>query len=220
MFELNLPNVLTVVRILLVPVLVAALLSATGSGDLLAAVVFVVASVTDALDGWIARRRKSESTFGKLMDPLADKLLVVAALVSLVSLDRLSAWVAMVIIAREFAVTGLRQLAMEEGHVIPASIWGKLKTVTQIAMVLVLIAVDDRTVWVDALIYVTVFVTVASCTSSTSGPSCAHAGLMNHKPDLDERPMEMPESCTTDRVSRATKRPWSSPSSISRSSVR
>ncbi|HEX4691657.1 MAG TPA: CDP-diacylglycerol--glycerol-3-phosphate 3-phosphatidyltransferase [Solirubrobacteraceae bacterium] len=162
MFELNLPNVLTVVRILLVPVLVAALLSATGSGDLLAAVVFVVASVTDALDGWIARRRKSESTFGKLMDPLADKLLVVAALVSLVSLDRLSAWVAMVIIAREFAVTGLRQLAMEEGHVIPASIWGKLKTVTQIAMVLVLIAVDDRTVWVDALIYVTVFVTVAS----------------------------------------------------------
>jgi CDP-diacylglycerol--glycerol-3-phosphate 3-phosphatidyltransferase len=161
-FELNLPNVLTVVRILLVPVLVAALLSATASGDLLAAVVFVVASVTDALDGWIARRRKSESTFGKLMDPLADKLLVVAALVSLVSLDRLSAWVAMVIIAREFAVTGLRQLAMEEGHVIPASIWGKLKTVTQIAMVLVLIAVDDRTAWVDALVYVTVFVTVAS----------------------------------------------------------
>jgi CDP-diacylglycerol--glycerol-3-phosphate 3-phosphatidyltransferase len=161
-FELNLPNVLTVVRILLVPVLVAALLSATAKGDLLAAVVFVVASVTDALDGWIARRRKSESTFGKLMDPLADKLLVVAALVSLVSLDRLSAWVAMVIIAREFAVTGLRQLAMEEGHVIPASIWGKLKTVTQIAMVLVLIAVDDRTIWVDALVYVTVFVTVAS----------------------------------------------------------
>jgi CDP-diacylglycerol--glycerol-3-phosphate 3-phosphatidyltransferase len=161
-FELNLPNVLTVVRILLVPVLVAALLSATAKGDLLAAVVFVVASVTDALDGWIARRRKSESTFGKLMDPLADKLLVVAALVSLVSLDRLSAWVAMVIIAREFAVTGLRQLAMEEGHVIPASIWGKLKTVTQIAMVLVLIAVDDRTAWVDALVYVTVFVTVAS----------------------------------------------------------
>ena len=150
MFELNLPNVLTVVRILLVPVLVAALLAATARGDLLAAVVFVVASVTDALDGWIARRRKSESTFGKLMDPLADKLLVVAALVSLVSLDRLSAWVAMVIIAREFAVTGLRQLAMEEGHVIPASIWGKLKTVTQIAMVLVLIAVDERTAWVDA----------------------------------------------------------------------
>jgi CDP-diacylglycerol---glycerol-3-phosphate 3-phosphatidyltransferase len=162
MFDLNLPNVLTVFRILLVPVLVALLLSEAGSGDLLAAAVFAIASLTDALDGWIARRNKSESTFGKLMDPLADKLLVVAALVSLVSLDRVSAWVAMVIIAREFAVTGLRQLAMEDGHVIPASIWGKLKTVAQIAMVLVLIAVDHRTIAVDILVYVAVVVTVAS----------------------------------------------------------
>ncbi len=86
MFELNLPNALTVFRILLVPVLVAVLLSEGPSGDLLAAIVFALASFTDALDGWIARRRKSESTFGKLMDPLADKLLVTAALVSLVSL--------------------------------------------------------------------------------------------------------------------------------------
>jgi CDP-diacylglycerol---glycerol-3-phosphate 3-phosphatidyltransferase len=162
MFELNLPNVLTVFRILLVPVLVAALLSEAGSGDLLAAVVFVIASLTDALDGWIARRNKSESTFGKLMDPLADKLLVVSALVSLVALDRLSAVVAMVIIAREFAVTGLRQLAMEDGHVIPASGWGKVKTITQIAMVLVLIAVDHRTPAVDVVVWVTVVVTVAS----------------------------------------------------------
>ena len=162
MFELNLPNVLTVLRILLVPVLVAALLSEAGGGDLLAAAVFAVASTTDALDGWIARRRKSESTFGKLMDPLADKLLVVAALVSLVSLDRLSGWVAMVIIAREFAVTGLRQLAMEEGHVIPASAWGKVKTVAQIAMVMALIAVDEPTVAVDVLVYATVVVTVVS----------------------------------------------------------
>jgi CDP-diacylglycerol--glycerol-3-phosphate 3-phosphatidyltransferase len=161
-FELSLPNVLTVFRILLVPVLVAALLSEAGSGDLLAAAVFAIASVTDALDGWIARRNRSESTFGKLMDPLADKLLVVAALVSLVALDRLSAVVAMVIIAREFAVTGLRQLAMEEGHVIPASLWGKLKTVTQIAMVLVLIAVDRHTIAVDVLVGVTLVVTVAS----------------------------------------------------------
>jgi CDP-diacylglycerol--glycerol-3-phosphate 3-phosphatidyltransferase len=161
-FEFSLPNVLTVFRILLVPVLVAALLSEAGSGDLLAAAVFAIASVTDALDGWIARRNRSESTFGKLMDPLADKLLVVAALVSLVALNRLSAVVAMVIIAREFAVTGLRQLAMEEGHVIPASLWGKLKTVTQIAMVLVLIAVDRHTIAVDVLVAVTLVVTVAS----------------------------------------------------------
>jgi CDP-diacylglycerol---glycerol-3-phosphate 3-phosphatidyltransferase len=161
-FELNLPNVLTLLRILLVPVLVAALVQEGGGGDTLAAAVFVVASITDALDGWIARRQKSVSTFGKLMDPLADKLLVTAALVSLVSLDRVSAWVAMVIIAREFAVTGLRQLAMEHGEVIPASIWGKIKTVAQVAMVLVLILVEDSPAWVDALVWVTVAITVVS----------------------------------------------------------
>jgi CDP-diacylglycerol---glycerol-3-phosphate 3-phosphatidyltransferase len=161
-FELNLPNVLTLLRILLVPVLVAALVQEGGGGDTLAAAVFVVASITDALDGWIARRQKSVSTFGKLMDPLADKLLVTAALVSLVSLDRVSAWVAMVIIAREFAVTGLRQLAMEHGEVIPASIWGKIKTVAQVAMVLVLILVENSPAWVDALVWVTVAITVVS----------------------------------------------------------
>ena len=85
MFELNLPNVLTLLRILLVPVLVAALVQEGGGGDALAAAVFALASFTDALDGWIARRQKSVTTFGKLMDPLADKLLVTAALVSLVS---------------------------------------------------------------------------------------------------------------------------------------
>src|SRR5205823_12458775 len=108
MVPLNVPNVLTVVRILLVPVLVVALLDKTGSGDLLAAIVFAVASLTDAIDGYLARSRNSVTTFGKLMDPIADKLLIIAALVVLVSLGRLEAWVAMVIIAREFAVTVLR----------------------------------------------------------------------------------------------------------------
>ena len=162
MFEPTVPNLLTVFRILLVPVLVAALLSGIESGDLLAAIVFVIASFTDALDGYIARRNKAVTTFGKLMDPLADKLLVTSALVSLVSLDRLQAWVAMVIIAREFAVTGLRQLAMEHGEVIHASGWGKFKTAMQIAMVLALIIVDSSPAWVDALVYATVVVTVAS----------------------------------------------------------
>ena len=162
MVDLTLPNVLTIARILLVPVLVAALLSEAPSGDALAAGVFALASFTDALDGWIARRRRIESAFGKLMDPLADKLLVTAALVALVSLNRVAAWVAMVIIAREFAVTGLRQLAVEQGHVVPASVWGKLKTTLQIAMVLVLIIVEGSPLWVDALVYVTVAVTVLS----------------------------------------------------------
>jgi len=161
-FELNLPNVLTMFRILLVPVLLAALVQEGGAGDALAAAIFALASFTDALDGWIARRQKSVTTFGKLMDPLADKLLVTAALVSLVSLDRLSAWVAMVIIAREFAVTGLRQLAMEHGEVIPASIWGKVKTIAQIAMVLVLITVEGSPAWVDGLVWVTTAITIVS----------------------------------------------------------
>jgi CDP-diacylglycerol---glycerol-3-phosphate 3-phosphatidyltransferase len=162
LFDLTLPNLLTLLRILLVPVLVAALLAETPGGDLLAAAVFLVASITDGLDGWIARRRRTESTFGKLMDPLADKLLVTAALVALVSLDRLAAWVAMVIIAREFAVTGLRSLAAEQGHVVAASWWGKVKTCMQIAMVLALITIDGQPVGVDLLVYATVVVTVLS----------------------------------------------------------
>jgi CDP-diacylglycerol--glycerol-3-phosphate 3-phosphatidyltransferase len=161
-FEPTVPNLLTVLRILLIPVLAAALLSGIETGDLLAAIVFVIASFTDALDGWMARRNKDVTTFGKLMDPLADKLLVTSALVSLVSLDRLAAWVAMVIIAREFAVTGLRQLAMEHGEVIQASSWGKAKTAAQIAMVLALIIVDGSPVWLDVLVYATVAITIAS----------------------------------------------------------
>ena len=156
------PNVLTVLRILLVPVLVAALLSEGPQGDLLAAIVFAFASFTDALDGWIARRAKIESTFGKLMDPLADKLLVTSALVSLVSLDRLSAWVAMVIIARELAVTGLRSVAAERGVVIEASWLGKVKTALQIAAIFALIAFDPAPTWVDVLLYLAVAVTVIS----------------------------------------------------------
>jgi CDP-diacylglycerol--glycerol-3-phosphate 3-phosphatidyltransferase len=163
MFPVNVPNVLTVLRILLVPVLVVALLDATPSGDLFAAVVFVVASLTDLLDGYLARTRNSITTFGKLMDPIADKLLIVAALVALVSLHRLAAWVAMVIIAREFAVTALRMAATQQGVVIQASLFGKAKTCLQIAAVLALIAAGDNTpAWVDALVYVTVLVTVVS----------------------------------------------------------
>jgi len=160
--DLNAANVLTLVRVALIPVLVAVLLSALPEADLLAALVFVIASATDALDGWLARRRSMVTSFGALMDPLADKLLITAALVSLVALYRLDAWVAMVIIAREFAVTGLRMLALEQGHLISASIWGKLKTTTQVAMVLALIWVDRPATWVDLLVYVTVAITVLS----------------------------------------------------------
>jgi CDP-diacylglycerol--glycerol-3-phosphate 3-phosphatidyltransferase len=160
---LNVPNVLTVIRILLVPVLVVALLEKTSGGDLLAAIVFAVASMTDAVDGYLARSRNWVTTFGKLMDPIADKLLIIAALVALVSLNRLEAWVAMVIIAREFAVTVLRVAAgAQQGVVIPASSLGKLKTAIQVAMVLVLIAVHGDPLWKSLLIYATVIVTLLS----------------------------------------------------------
>ena len=163
MFPLNLPNVLTVLRILLVPVVVVALLDATPNGSWLAAGVFALAAVTDGLDGYLARSRMSITTFGKVMDPIADKLLIAAALIALVSQDRLAAWVAMIIIAREFAVTVLRAAAGAQGVVISASPLGKAKTVVQIAAVFALIAVDDTgTWWVQALVYVSVVVTVAS----------------------------------------------------------
>lgn len=161
MFPVNVPNVLTLLRILLVPVLVVALLDETPNGDLWAALVFAIASLTDMLDGYLARSRNAITTFGKLMDPIADKLLIIAALVSLVSLGRVAAWVAMVVIAREFAVTALRMAATSQGVVIAASMFGKLKTCFQIAMVMALILAGS-TLWVDLLVYATVAVTVAS----------------------------------------------------------
>lgn len=162
MLPLNLPNVLTVVRILLVPVLVVVLLGETRGGDLLAAIVFAAASLTDFVDGWLARSRNSITNFGKLMDPLADKLLVVAALLALVSLDRLPAWVAMVILARELAVTLSRMAASAQGVVVAAAAWGKVKTMVQVAAILALIAFDPTPAWVEALVYVAVAITVIS----------------------------------------------------------
>ena len=135
----------------------------TPGGDTIAAIVFAVAALTDGLDGYIARSRQSVTTFGKVMDPVADKLMVAAALISLVSLDRLAGWVAMVIIAREFAVSGLRIAAGQQGVVIPASGLGKVKTIVQVVAVLALIAASDPdAAWVQALVYLMVAITVAS----------------------------------------------------------
>jgi CDP-diacylglycerol--glycerol-3-phosphate 3-phosphatidyltransferase len=162
MFPLNLPNMLTVLRIMLVPVLVVALLGNTREGDVLAAIVFALASATDFVDGYLARSRHSVTTFGKLMDPLADKLLIVAALIALVSLNRLEAWVAMVIITRELAVTVLRLGATQAGVVMAASMLGKVKTCMQIALILALIAVHGQPLWLSLLLYATVLVTIVS----------------------------------------------------------
>jgi CDP-diacylglycerol--glycerol-3-phosphate 3-phosphatidyltransferase len=163
LFPLNVPNVLTVLRILLVPVLVVALTTGLKNGDTIAAVVFALAAITDGLDGYIARSRKSITTFGKVMDPIADKMLITAALIALVSLNRLAAWVAMVIIAREFAVSSLRVAAAQQGAIIPASILGKIKTVIQVVAVMALIAANDpHATWVNVLVGLMVVATVAS----------------------------------------------------------
>jgi CDP-diacylglycerol--glycerol-3-phosphate 3-phosphatidyltransferase len=163
MFPLNLPNLLTLLRILLVPVLVVALGTEAEGGSEIAAAVFVLASLTDGLDGYIARSRQSITTFGKVMDPVADKLLIAAALLTLVSLDRVDAWVAMIVIAREFAVSGLRIAAGQQGVVIPASGLGKVKTIVQSAAVLALIAVaNPDALWVELLVYAMVLTTIVS----------------------------------------------------------
>ncbi len=137
---MGLANKITITRILFVPIFMAFLLSAPQPlGSYVAALIFAIAAVTDSVDGYIARSQKKVTVFGQLIDPLADKLLVSAALISLVDLGRLSAWVAVVIIAREFAVSGLRLVALSENKVIPASIWGKLKTISQITAIILII---------------------------------------------------------------------------------
>ncbi|MBE3586283.1 CDP-diacylglycerol--glycerol-3-phosphate 3-phosphatidyltransferase [Desulfofundulus thermocisternus] len=129
---MNLPNRLTLARIFLIPLFVTVVSLQVPYGDYLAAAVFILAASTDGLDGYIARKCHLVTRLGMLMDPLADKLLISSALISLVELHRLPGWVAMIIIGREFAITGLRSLMAAEGVVLGASIPGKLKTITQI----------------------------------------------------------------------------------------
>ncbi len=136
---LNVPNSITFFRVVLVPVLMAFLLVDVPYGDVFALAVFVIAAASDSLDGYLARRFRQTTVIGAFLDPLADKLIVTAALVSLVELGALSAWVAMVVIGRELAVTGLRMIAAVQGTVIPASRWGKAKTASQMLAIAALI---------------------------------------------------------------------------------
>ena len=143
---MNLPNAITLGRIFLVPILVVVLLTKFDglqlwgvSKEILGAAIFAVASLTDWLDGYVARRRKQVTGLGQWMDPLADKLLVTAALVSLVYLELAPAWMVVVILGREFAVTVLRSIAHARGHALPASPIGKVKMVAQVAAILILI---------------------------------------------------------------------------------
>ena len=138
---MNLPNKLTIMRVILIPFFVFFLLSPyfPAYGNYIAVAIFIVASLTDMLDGKIARKYNLVTNFGKFMDPLADKLLVCSAMICLIELDRLAAWIVIVIIAREFIISGFRLVASDNGVVIAASYWGKFKTTVQMLMVIVLI---------------------------------------------------------------------------------
>ena len=137
--NINLPNVLTLTRILLIPVFVVLFVSPTPERSLAAAIVFVVAAVTDLFDGYLARRRGQVTKLGRLLDPIADKLLVLSALVVLVQVDRVGALLAILIIAREVAVTGIRAIAATEGMIISAEITGKYKMALQVIAIVLLI---------------------------------------------------------------------------------
>ena len=139
---MNLPNKLTVMRVILIPFFVAALLYDNGSSQtmrIVANVIFIVASLTDLFDGKIARKYNLVTNFGKFMDPLADKLLVCSALICLIQLGQLPAWVVIIIISREFIISGFRLVAADNGIVIAASYWGKFKTTFQMIAVILMI---------------------------------------------------------------------------------
>lgn len=159
---MNAANAITVTRILLIPVFVAVLFVKVPHGDLLAAALFTVAAFTDKLDGYVARRQDTVTALGQFLDPLADKLLVAAALIALVGLGHLAAWVAMVIIAREIAVSVLRIIGAIQGVSMPADRLGKAKTVSQVAAIIFLLiphhglpgyaAIETALIWLAVIL--------------------------------------------------------------------
>jgi CDP-diacylglycerol--glycerol-3-phosphate 3-phosphatidyltransferase len=147
---LNLPNALTLLRIFLVPLLVVVLLTRMPAKEYLALAVFLVAALTDLLDGWVARKFKKVTRLGMLLDPIADKILVSAALISLVDLQEADAWAVCIIVGREFAVSGLRSIAASQGVTIAASRLGKWKMVAQVVGISLMILgarLDDIGLW-------------------------------------------------------------------------
>ena len=139
--KMNLPNKLTILRTVMIPFFILFLYTDWfhGYDKIIAAVIFIAASLTDMLDGKIARKYNLVTNFGKFMDPLADKLLVCSALIALVDLNKIAAWIVIIIIAREFIISGFRLIAAENGVVIAANYWGKFKTVSQMIMIILLL---------------------------------------------------------------------------------
>lgn len=163
---MNTPNKLTVARMIMVPFLVVFMLTGWGgaANRYISVGIFAVASITDWFDGYLARKNHLVTNFGKFMDPLADKLLVCSALICLVEMERLEAWIVIVIIAREFIISGFRLIAAENGVVIAANYWGKFKTVSQMVMIILLILNFDGffAVLAQIFVWISVALTVIS----------------------------------------------------------
>ncbi len=162
---MNLPNRLTILRVLMIPFFIVFLLvPITGPADKwIALVIFIVASLTDLLDGYIARKYNIVTNFGKFADPLADKLLVCSALICLVELNRVPSWIVIIIIAREFIISGFRLIASDNGIVIAASYWGKFKTTFQMIMICLMIAdLQPLKLLTDIVMWIALALTVVS----------------------------------------------------------
>lgn len=164
---MNLPNKLTILRVIMIPFFVLFLLTDLGGpyGKYISLALFIIASLTDLLDGKIARKYNLVTNFGKFMDPLADKLLVCAAMICLIEKGKLAAWIVIVIISREFIISGFRLIASDNGVVIAASYWGKFKTTFQMFMVIFLIADLGGSIFPvieTALVYISLILTIVS----------------------------------------------------------
>lgn len=164
---MNLPNKLTILRVIMIPFFLIFMLTSFmgASAKYIALAIFVIASFTDFLDGYLARKYQLVTNFGKFMDPLADKLLVSAALISLVELEKLPAWIVITIISREFIISGFRLVASDNGVVIAASYWGKFKTVSQMIMIILLILDFQSSAFVlleNVFIYLALTLTIVS----------------------------------------------------------
>ena len=163
---MNLPNKLTVLRVIMIPFFVFFLLLENGANPTwryLSAAIFIVASFTDLLDGKIARKYNLVTNFGKFMDPLADKLLVCSALICLIQLEQLPAWIVIIIISREFIISGFRLVASDNGVVIAASYWGKFKTVFQmISVILLILNIPALSLITQICVWIALILTVVS----------------------------------------------------------
>ena len=161
---MNTPNKLTMLRIIMIPIFMVAYmyLKANAFTNFLSALIFALAFLTDLLDGYLARKNNQVSDFGKIMDPLADKVLVAAAMILLTQSGVVSAWVTILVLAREFIVSGVRMAAAAEGNVVAASIWGKAKTMWQFIAITLALLINRSNIFIDISMWINLILTVLS----------------------------------------------------------